>query len=244
MLRNEKEGRGHNRTGNRVAGRFLPVLLTMVLLTPIQNVSAAVETTSGTTHMSNTLEYGYSAYSVDYSYPSTAQVGTNLTVSVTLHVNSLTGLVEYLYDYKLAANVYIGPRHLLNGSITGGVTPLFLYPGSTWGPNNVTIPLTADNTGLAKGASANATVSITLADTVYVGGRDIALYLTEPPLQGQAGSLLIQNIGTSSSTSTAGQNTGQTGQTYRPYAFMASGVVLMLLAVFLTRGPRSSDSRP
>ena len=245
MLRKRKEGLGRGRKGHATtARRHLLALFTLVLLIPIQNVSAAVQTTSGTTHMSNTLQYGTTAYSVDYSYPSTARVGTNLTVSVTLHVSSLTGLVEYLYDYRLVVNVYVGPQNVLNGSITGGVIPLFLYAGSTWGPNNVTIPLTAGNTGLAKGASANATLSINLQDTVYIGGRDIALYLTEPPLQGQAGGLLIQNTITSSSTSSGGQGAPQTSQTYVPYALVASGVVLMLLAVFLTRGPRSPKSPP
>jgi hypothetical protein len=240
MLRKKKDGRGREGGAHRTTPcRFLPVLLTMILLIPVQNISAAVQTTSGTTQLSNTVEYGTTAYSVDYSYPSTAEVGTNLTIAVALHVNSLTGLVEYVYSYRLVVNVYVGTQRVLNGSIDGGVQPIFLYPGSTWGPNNISILLTAGNTGLAKGQSLNATVSITLSDTVYVGGKQIALYLTEPAMQGQAGGFVIQNAVASTSTSTTGQGTGQT---YLPYALLASGAVLVLLVVFLPRGPRSPQA--
>jgi hypothetical protein len=165
-------------------------------------------------------------------------VGTNLTIAVTLHVNALTGLVEYLYDYRIVANVYVGTQRVLNGSVNG-VYLRFLYPGSTWGPNNVTIPLTEANTGLAKGESANATVTITLGDTVWIAGPQISLYLTEPAMQGSAGSLVVQNAVATTSTSANGQGAGQS---YLPYALIASGVVLVLLVVFLPRGHRSPQA--
>jgi hypothetical protein len=237
MFATRIEGRvGAKRTPAR---RFLPVLLTIALLVPIQSIDAAVPNTSGTVQLGNTLIYGTTAYSVDYLYPSQAQVGTNLSITVTLHVNELTGLAEYISHYQFNVEVNVGLK-TLNGTITGGnntALPLPKYPGAVWGPNTLAIPLTANNTGLAKGDSANATVSITLQDLVWYN-VPIGNLVSEPPMLGAIGSLIIQNsVATSSSSTSGGQSTGQT-QTYLPYILLASGAVLMLSAVFLPRGPR------
>jgi hypothetical protein len=100
--------------------------------------------------------------------------------------------------------------------------------------------LTAENTGIAKGQSANATVTVTLQDLVWYT-TPISLLDTEPPMEAGAGSLIIENPATPVSSSNTGQTTGQT-QTYLPYALLASGAVLMLSAVFLSRGPRSPQA--
>ena len=114
----------------------------------------------------------------------------------------------------------------------------FLYPGSSWGPINVTIPLTAENTGLAKGASANATVSVTLMDGVYYGGG-LVVYNTEPAMEGAAGSLVFRNPADGTSVTTS-QTNGQT-QSNLPYLLFASAAVLMLIVVVLQRWPRPSQ---
>jgi hypothetical protein len=239
MLRKKKDVGGREVGVRRTLPCRLLALLSIVLVAPIYIVHGAAQITSGTTQLSNTLQYGNTVYSVDYSYPSTAEVGTNLTISVTLHVNSLTGLVEHVNDFRLVANVYVGPQLVLNGSIAGGDQPLFLHPGSTWGPFGVSIPLTARNTGVAKGASANATVSITLIDTIWVArpivGPMAGDYYTEPAMQGAAGALVIQNA-VASTNSTTGQGTVQT---ILPYALLASGAVLVLLFVLFPRARRS-----
>jgi hypothetical protein len=208
-------------------------------LTPFYGVNAESQITSGTAQLSNTLQYGSTAYSVDYSYPSTVEVGTNLTITVTLHVKSLTGVVEYVNDFRLVANLYVGPQLVLNGSINSGTQPLFLHPGATWGPKDLTIPLTASNTGIAKGSSANATLSITLGDTVWVADPRIGDYHTEPAMQGDAGGLVIQNAVASPGDSTTGR---VTVQTILPYALLGSGAVLVLLSVFFRRGRRSPQA--
>lgn len=234
MLRNKKEGpySGARRTAHR---RFLPVFLIIILLIPLHNVDAAGQNMSGTIQLGNTLNHGNTAYSVEYSYPSSAQVGTNLTISITLLVTSLTGLAEYIRGYEITVSVAVGTLPPLSGFLGSNGTALsgFLYPGSSWGPFTVSIPLTADNTGIAKGQSANATVSVNLEDRVYYGFYDA--YETEPPMVGLAGSLVIQNAVTSVSTSTT---VGGTGQSYLPYALLASGAVLMLFAVVLPRVAR------
>jgi hypothetical protein len=229
MLRSEKDSRerGHRRTR---PSPFLPVLVAAILLIPVLGAHAEVQVTSGTTQLGNTLHYGNTSYSVKYSYPSTAEVGSNLTITVTLHVNSLSGLVEYITNYGLVAEVFIGSQ-ALQGSFSGTQNSTFLYPGSSWGPNNITIPLTASNTGLAKGDSANATLSISLQDNVFYG-QQLNVYTTEPAMQGVAGSLLIQNGATSTSTSTT---TSSTGQTYLPYAVLVVVGAIMMVGAALWR---------
>ena len=223
--------------------RFLPVLLTAALLIPIQSVDAAAPTTSGTIQLGNTLIYGTTAYAMDYNYSSQAQVGSNLSITITLHIGALTGLVEYISHYQIIVDVNLPGTRVLNSSIIGGnnsAFPIPKYPGSVWGPNTVHIPLTADNTGLAKGQTANATVSVILQDLVWYGGQ-LGIFDSEPPMQGSAGSVTISNGATTSTGSSTGQTGGQT-QAYLPYALLASGAVLMLSAVFLPRGPRPSQA--
>jgi hypothetical protein len=219
--------RGVQSTLKRVAVVLLGVML---LLTPIQNAKAAGQVTSGEVQLSNTLSVGDTAYSVDYSYPSTAQVGTNLTLVLTLHVDSLTGLVEYVANYGLVVDVFLGQNEL-NGSLYSINGAPFLYPGSTWGPNNVTIPLTQGDTGLAPGASTNASVTIMLEDTLWWGGQ-LSIFHTEPAMQGSGGSVLIENPSGSTNTSTTAQTTGQS-RAYVPYALLAFGAILVVSAAYV-----------
>src|ERR1017187_7398895 len=80
---------------------LLLVLLAMSFLIPIHGAHAAVQMTSGSVQLGNTLPSGSTSYTVSYSYPATAALGNNVSISLTLHVDSLNGNVEYLTDYKL-----------------------------------------------------------------------------------------------------------------------------------------------
>lgn len=235
MSLNEYGRQGGRRGYRATPRRFLPALLIMILLIPAQGVRAVGPLVSGSTQMGNSLEYGTTLYSVDYQYPSTVQVGSNLSIALTLHVVAMTGIVEYAAEQRIIVHVFLASQAPLNGSIITPSGAEYLYPGSTWGPNNVTIPLTESNTGLAKGASVNASVSITLQDEVWYG-VPLSFITTEPAMEGQGGSLIIQNQVPSNNGSASG---GSTFQTYLPYALLASGAVLMLFAVVLPRGPRS-----
>jgi hypothetical protein len=236
MLSSKKDG-GEGGARGSTRWRFLPVLLALSLLIQGQNAFASGQTTTGTLQVGNTFSYGATSYSLDYSYPTTANVGSNVTITTTLHVDSLGGIIEYISQYRVIVDVFIGTLHVQNASTKSPINGSFLYPGATWGPNNVTIPLTAANTGLAVGASANASVRITLENDDYIHNGPYATLVSEPPMQGFVGGLLLQNVAqsTTSSTSTTVQTSSQT---YLPYALLASGAVLMLLAVVALRPSR------
>ena len=209
----------------------------VMLSTPGLGAHAATQSVTGTAQLSNILTYGNTAYSVDYSYPAIVSTGSNMTISVSLHVVSLTGLVEYITAYRIVADVFVANQHVLNGTAISGVNAPFLYPGSTWGPNNITIPITPDDTGVAKGTSVNATVSLTLQDTLWYGVPRLTSE-TEPAMQGGAGSFTIEN----SVSSSTGSGTGpSSGQAFVPYVLLATGAILMAAAVVLPRGSRKSS---
>src|SRR5205807_6067042 len=127
----------------------------------------------------------------------------------------------YVNQYMLHVSLAIETQPVLTGDVASNQNSSHLYPGSTWGPLNVTIPLTESNTGLVKGQSVNATTIIAVQDQIWYGGK-IGVWITEPPMQGTAGSFVIQDGVTTDSTSTTGQSTVPN---YLPYGLLAVGVV-------------------
>jgi hypothetical protein len=105
---------------------------------------------------------GSDQLTVTYNSTATATVGTNLTVSALVSVDSLTGSEQYVRDYVMLVTLFCND-HATNGS-AGSPTPTqrYLYPGARWGPFNVSIPLTEADTGLAPGEGANASVTLSL----------------------------------------------------------------------------------
>jgi hypothetical protein len=221
---------------------YLPFLLALILFSSFQSATAAPQIESGVTQqLGNNLAHGTTSYVVDYTYPSTAQVGTNLTIGVTLRVQQFTGIIEYITAYELTVQLFVGSQ-VLQSTVYGPVgfnSSSYLYPGGIWGPNNATFALTEADTGLTRGQSANASFSVILLDTVYFGVPIIS-YQTEPAMTGQGGSFVVQDEVTSSTTTTS-TNGQASGQTIIPYALLASGAVLMAAAVFFPRGPKSSS---
>ncbi len=239
---------GENRRRGRILlRRFLPLVFALILLAPSQGATAAVQIISGSTQqMGNTESHGSTSYVVDFTYPATAQVGTNLTISVSLHVGQFTGIIEYITAYELEVQLFVGAQEqqvTLYGP-AGFNSSSFLYPGGIWGPNNATFPLTQLNTGLAPGQSANATFSVVLLDTDEIGYPYLT-YVTEPAMTGDGGTLLVQNQVASSTTSTSSTPTASqsAGQTVLPYALLASGAVLMAAAVFFPRRPQAAEPK-
>jgi hypothetical protein len=217
--------------------RVLPVVLVGALILSLQSVAAQTQMETGSATVGNTLQNGVTSYDLEYTHPTVAQVGQNLTIEATLHVNQFSGQVEYIAAYTLLAEVFIGDNYL-SANTTVAAGPNYLYPGGNWGPLNLTVPLTATDTGIPTGSSVNATVSLTLSDYVYVGIPYLT-YVTEPPMTGQAGSVIIQNdVATVTTSSNQGSGSGN-GSSTTAYVLLGAGVVLMVFAVVLPRGPKA-----
>jgi hypothetical protein len=237
-------GRGRHGDAKRSALRVsFPAVVAIVLLVSFRAVSA-VSITSGTSatvgNILNQGAGGVTSYNVYYSYPSVAQVGTNLTIDLSLHLNQFSGEVELITGYSMKAQLYVGTS-LLQQLILGpnqSDSSGFLYPGSTWGPEGFNFSLTEANTGVAPGTSANATLAVVIEDTVYYGYPG-DIFETEPPMTAAVGSLIIENVAANNATS-ASTTTQSGGPTLLPYTLVASGAVLLAAGVFIARGPRSA----
>lgn len=238
---------GEQKRRFRGAFRLSSALVILTLLISSAGANAAQMVSGQTQNIGNVLTNGNSSYTIYYQYPASVLVGTNATVELTLHVNQFTGQIEYIYGYGLEAQLFIG-GHELDNTIYGPAgfnTSSFLYPGEYWGPKNFTFSFTEANTGLAVGQSENASLQITLRDTVFYG-VPVNGYQTEPAMQAEGGTFLIQNTGattSSTNTSTTSASTPPSSSpSILPYALLASGVVLMVAAVLVTRGPRPAQS--
>src|SRR5579863_208817 len=122
MRGNKKDNHVDGGRGSRTTLRpYLQVLLALILLIPFQTASAAVQIVSGQTQtLGNNTAHGTTSYVVDYTYPATAQVGTNLNISLTLRVGQFGGLVQYITAYELEVQLFVGTQQLttqINGPI-------------------------------------------------------------------------------------------------------------------------------
>jgi hypothetical protein len=186
----------------------------------------------GPVAVSNKL--GNGTYTISYDYPSTADVGSNFTAHVSLVVNDLTGLQMLTYQYEITVQV-----GLSNGNgmlqLVSGTAPL--YPGAVWGPKNVTIPVTEANTGLSKGQQENATVTIRLGITTYIGYPfNQPRIQTMIPTAKLVGNLTVNDQVVTSQTSNGGNSgSGVNLAAFLPYLTLGAGAFLVCLGVFFPR---------
>lgn len=111
---------------------------------------------------------GQADMTVAYNASATAVVGDNLTVGVEVYVGNFTGSDLYVRDYVLVATLF-SDDHSTNASVgSPAPTQRFLYPGARWGPFIVSIPVTAEDTGLSPGQDVNASLTLDLiTDVAY-----------------------------------------------------------------------------
>lgn len=117
---------------------------------------------------------GASTITVSYGLPQRAQVGSNLTVPLSLSVDNLTGLMAYFQGYNVSVRLALSNGRSLSGTAgvsTGGSgsNEAPLHAGQSWGPVNVTIPLDGANTGLGEGQQALGNVTLQVAAVVWLG---------------------------------------------------------------------------
>jgi hypothetical protein len=125
---------------------------------------ARAETKSGGFMVSFSNLSGGGTLTILYSYPAEARADTNLTVKATIEVNHLSGLTLYLRNYYLSA-IVSGPK---SGAVVETVKgDTFLFEGSHWGPENISIPLTSHDLSLSPGETSSGNVSIQFFGDVW-----------------------------------------------------------------------------
>lgn len=193
-------------------------VLALTLLVSFQTLPAFAQRSTGSVQMSDeSLLYG-SSYTVDYQYQSQATVGQNATFTLTLYLDNVTGDGSYVLNYEMVVTLYVDLTHVLTGRVIEPSLGPLLYPGSHWGPENISIPLTQENTGIKSGASRNVSISVAVEDEVWLGYP--AEYNVPTNAQGSMGSMLISPPG--------GKSTPILG-----YGLVAGGLIVVALAVVL-----------
>jgi hypothetical protein len=177
-------------------------------------------------------QFGNGTLTVTYLFPSIVSVGSNLTGGVSLQINQLNGLQEFLTIYEISVLLTLPNGRGLTQYVSSTGQ---LYPGAIWNPSNLTILVTQENTGLASGQAVNASVSIRLDTTTAVG---FPVYEYHPHTDAKAiGEITIANgrtVGT-------GGDQGNSGLAlYLPYVLVGVGVALVSFGVTYPRLFRES----
>ena len=146
--------------------RLAKCAVTVAILLIAQHAHALVP--SDSFQITSPSSSGTSAYTIYYHVSPTARIGTSLNVTVMLVVDELTGLKLYVQDYGLTAILQFGNGHFIGNSVNVTyVSHERLYAGGRWGPLNISLPLTEQNTGLSAGQMVTANITIGLLTTVW-----------------------------------------------------------------------------
>src|SRR5438132_7296636 len=199
------------------------LLAALISLLPLPSASGLVP--ANQFQIRNQDVSGTSGYTVFYYVPPTAKTGSNLNVSVLLYVDTLTGLKLYVRDYGLTVAVDLGKGHtIIRSANVSIVEQKWLYPGGRWGPLNISLPITEQDTGLAPGQAVRANVTISLLATIWYDSP-IFNYLPESG-DGRVGSVYVQGVGPAVSGSS----------TIVPFLLIASGAALLVTRIVVFRG--------
>lgn len=188
--------------------------------------------TSGLTFTTESPDgQGASTITVSYSLPQRAQVGSSLTVPLKLVVDNLTGVMAYLQGYNVTVRLSLSTGRSLSG--TAGVPAggpggngTVLHSGQSWGPVNVTIPLSVADTGLSDGQEALGNATLEVVAVAWLG---------EPP----GSSTVVRSQGSMGYTLVAYGNPPGERPNLLGLALLGGGVATLLTAVALRkRAPR------
>jgi len=201
------------------------VLLLLILVAPVSVAFAssnAPQVVSGTDTIPVSLTAGNSVYSISYSYPASADVGSNLTVAIGLGVVSFTGDKLYVSSYSLSALISFPSGKTVSDSISVSNSSAFIYEGGTAAPTSIVLPLTAENSGLAPGQSTLVNVTVGFTDEVWY----------EPPVGNyypEYGSVVVGQAVVTNPASPP---------IWQPIALIGSGAILLSAGLFLKRSSR------
>jgi hypothetical protein len=202
-----------------------------------------IQPTSGATFsrqfdVSSQSYLGYDKLTVSYNASATAVVGTNLTVGALVSVDNMTGSELYVRDYVLLVTLFCDD-HTVKSSV-GSPTPTqrYLYPGARWGPLNVSVPLTEEDTGLSPGQTANASVTLSLITDISYSepGYGVSGYT---PVFGESSTFVLIHDPGSQQSATGGS--AGLSLPLLPSLLFGGGVLLLVVRVTAFRTRRRHD---
>jgi len=208
------------------------VLFTAVLILSVIPPLTSGQTEGGSAAMATYGAHGNNYFTLQYHYSENVKTGSDLVMALTLFVNNITGQESYIINYELVVTVYVDLTHVVEASVgsttgLGNTSGRPLYPGSHWGPLNVTLPISESNSGVSAGQSRNASIGVALNYEVWLE-LPYNYDLTEGT-QASAGSVIVQ--GPSSTT-----------VNYLGYALVVGGIAVVAAALILLRDNRDDDS--
>ena len=151
------------------------ILLTFALvlepLMPLGNQvsgqSVSTATSSGSFLAGLKDDDGVSNYTILYSYPRSVTAGSNLIVTATLEVNTMSGLKLYLRHYRFDAFVFVSSTLVSRATNASDPFASPLYAGSHWGPIELIMPINSTSAGIRPGEVLQANVTLSLLGDVY-----------------------------------------------------------------------------
>ncbi len=173
---------------------------------------------------------GTSEYTINYKYPSTVNLGENLTVTVTVIVNELTELKLYLFDWGMQSIVNNPDGQPISQQLSVAQLNDFMYPGSHWGPANITIPISQQNFSLTAGQSYNTSLTLNwIADVEYDRPYSYHFYENDQHVIGNV--TVVDNV--------QSKSVGSGSDYYLVIAII--GIAVAAVAVWLVLGKRLTN---
>lgn len=179
---------------------------------------------------------GQGVFTIFYqALPLQVTIGTGLVIPVKLYVDNMTKLMSFLQDYNLTLTLTLSSGKTLSGK--AGVSAnqaaenlgaLQLHAGQSWGPSNITMPLTEANTGLSQGQESVANATLRLDADVWFN-QPINFFRSEAN-QTSIGSVVVAD-GTPAGPS----------PNYVGFGLLASGVIVLVVSL-VVRWRRSSSA--
>ncbi len=142
------------------------IVVSELVFSGIASAETGSGNVSGNFKINSVEPNGSSEYTIDYDYPKEVVTGSNLTVTVTLEINSLRGLKLFLTDYRIDVFVSIPRKLVAHGQNLGGER--YLYEGAHWGPRKIVMPINASGAGVMPGQTIAANISIGFLANVWL----------------------------------------------------------------------------
>ncbi len=154
--------------------RYQFFILSILMFSMFTLVTPCSNSLSGSWIKDFVRENGKSSYTLILSAPDEVSSSSNLTITTTITIDHMDKYKTFVFYSSIIITVETISgkqiRHNIQfGNYPVGEFPERLYPGSRWGPNNVTFNLSEEDFGIPSGGSEEAEIFVTvnIAEFIY-----------------------------------------------------------------------------